>query len=302
MHKSCIVIRPLYKGVLLCLAFSWFLLQCGCGGYAIKYDLGKYQTPVAGVTQPMSIAVAVFSDVRPLEERADSVRKKSHSSNLGDYTYDREFKGPVDEGVTEMITKHLEYSNVFTNVVMTHKHREEITDQYLDSLRGKGVDAILIGRINHFYGYYEQDLGRQLALALPLACLGLPLYFDSYHDKTTYFLGEPITTVEIDYVKQLMGELVVDAGVALGFVLESTFHRDIEWRTDLSFELVNTANLQVLCTDSVNVAKKFHGAMPGVDTNHRKFEVALESLRDAVNQFVHYIGGTSLNESPVSMP
>jgi len=269
-------------------------IQNGCG-YDITYDMTRSNVATCSHTHQFNVVVAHFTDNRPPEERIDTLRKEITDRRIGNYTYDENFSSPVDEAITILTTKHLMYSKVFSNIMSSTKTSEEIDNGYLDTLSAKGVDHVLTGRIDHFYGYYEQRIGKQLLYGLPLACLiGIPLTIASIEHETQVILGERFTTVKINPVIQGLATLGFLAGGSLGSYLESMERRDIEWRTNLSINLINTKNHEILWQDTINVQNSINSSMPGVNTDKRKYEVAVESLRIALNDLVKRLSMLSI--------
>ena len=69
--------------------------------------------------------------------------------------------------------------------------------------------------------------------------------------------------------------------------------RRIEDRTELRVKLFSTATHEQLWENSFDVSSSGDRAMPGISTEQRKFQVAVWSLRDLVNQIVEDLAEAS---------
>lgn len=265
----------------------------GCG-HAIKYKLSDKDILVSETKQKLSVVVTTFSDLRPPEERIQSERIKLHYKDVGDYTYDKKLKGKVNEEITKMIVKHLDYSRVFSKVSFTYISAEELTEDYLDTLRDAGFDAILTGDVLNFYGYYDNDASTillPLAFIMPPFIVAINLMRSSAGVEETPY-GPRVKERSLD--AELLCYGFIYAGGKLGIYVESLRKRDIEWRTRLLAQLVSTSTYDVLWGDIVESYAKEHKSIPGTDAGEGKFKMAIQSLRDAVNKMVE-----SLSESPI---
>ncbi len=264
--------RETFKLMVLC-SLLLGLFCSGCG-YSIKYGLNQRDIVTAETSRPLRVYVTQFIEKRPNEEREKSSRKEKGESDLGDYTYDKQFRGTVSEEISKMAAQHLSYSKVFAQVTFA----PSVTEDNLDSQSETEVDAILTGEIEHFYGYYDSNIGRQLLYTVPLGVAsGLLL-------NTTLSSGNTQYTV-----------YWIGPGMVLGYYLESLHKRRIEYATQLSAKLISTSTKEVIWQDSFIIAEKMRGSMPGIGTKQRKFQITLKSLRDAVNQMVESIATSSLS-------
>ncbi len=250
----------------------------GCG-YAIKYNLNEKDIFLSESTKPLKVQFATFSDMRDVVEREKSARKQEGYTDLGDYTYDKEFRGDVAEEITKMSIKHLNYSKVFSyEITPASFGTEQPSAEVLDSLGEMGIDAVITGEINHFYGYYDQSLGRQLLYGLPLAVAsGLLLTWTttSGNYQTTYYWYGP--------------------GLVLGGYLESLHERIIRKHVQMRAILISTTTHQPFWEDSFEISSTEKRSMPGLSTSERKFQVTVWSLREAVNQMVKSIERATLS-------
>lgn len=256
---------------LFCGAVFASLVFGGCG-YSIKYGLNDQDIVSSSHTNPLNVQVAVFSDTRPPEEREKSAREELGQSDLRDYTFNKEFKGEVAEGVTNMLVEHLAYSRVFQQITASSIASDQLSDGMLDSLATQGVDALLVGEVAHFYGYYDQSLARKLLYSVPLGVLSAMLFSFTTDSYVVYWYGP---------------------GLVLGNYLESRHSRRIEDRTELRVKLFSTATHEQLWENSFDVSSSGDRAMPGISTEQRKFQVAVWSLRDLVNQIVEDLAEAS---------
>ncbi|RMD98686.1 MAG: hypothetical protein D6814_07040 [Calditrichaeota bacterium] len=97
------------------------------------------------------------------------MRKEKRKINAEDYTYDRGFKGQVNEAITAMLVKHLAYAKIFNSVTMGSFSSDQVTDEALNKLSKNGVDAVLAGELHHFYGFYDYHIYKQFGYSLLLA-------------------------------------------------------------------------------------------------------------------------------------
>ncbi len=248
----------------------------GCG-YAIRYNLNQREIVKSSSPAPLKVQVATFSDKRDGVEREKSARKAKGVPDAGDYTYDKEFRGKVAEEMTKMLVNHLNYSNVFSSQATPAAFSSaQLSDALLDSLARKGFDAVLTGELANFYGYYDQNLGRALAYMLPLGVAsGLLLNFSttSGNTQTTFYWYGP--------------------GLVLGSYLESLHPRRIAKHVQFSARLISTKTHQPLWENRFDVAETAKRSMPGISTEQRKYQVAVWSLREAVNQMVESLAKSS---------
>lgn len=254
------------------------LIMSGCA-YPIKYKLNEKNISILKQTLPLRVLVTKFSDMRNSEERIKSLRKQKGYPDYGDYTYDKQFKGEVAEAITTMLVQHLNYSRVFSQVELAPFTSEQLSEEKLTSLSQIGVDAVMTGEIQHFYGYYDTNIFREILYQIP-----------SY----LYYFINPFG-FSSDFVDALIHVSIWITGTIGGLYLESLHKRDIEWRTKLSVKMIHTSTHDVLWEDTIEIFGKVHQRMPGPGGRPpRKFEVAINSLRDAVNKMVKSLSQVSL--------
>lgn len=253
----------------LCALILAVIFLNGCG-YSIKYNLDRKDIIIPESTIPLKVQVVTFSDNRGKVEKEKSARKAKGESDIADYTYDKEFQGVVAYEITKMLVKHLNYSKLFSpQVELASFGYDQISEEKLDYLQKAGFDAVLTGRISHFYGYYDRNIGKQLVYSLPLAIAsGLLLSWTttSGNYEITYYWYGP--------------------GLALGYYLESLHKRRIEHRTTLIVKLISTTTHQPFWQKNFDVFITGLRSMPGISTERRKYEVSVSSLREAVNNMI----------------
>ena len=240
---------------------------CGSGKYIIDYAPVEPFDKVSTIHHPLNVQLATFSDKRPLEEKLMTVRSKEVKSDSSDYTYDAEIEGSVAEGISDIVVKHLDYSKVFRSVSHTSITSDSITDSRLDSLHERGVDALIVGDINHFYGYYPIKPGLLIlgtAIALPCAIL-VPLL--AINVSAWYWFLEPFPPI-------------------LPMYLESLPSRNIKYATGLTARMISTSTHKLLWEGSCEESRQFYGKMPAPVIFPNKYICATNSLRQAVNKMV----------------
>jgi hypothetical protein len=269
--------KRFYVMIAVVFAVTQFLF-IGCG-YQINYVLNDEKILHAAKATPLKVRVAQMKDAREDIEKEASGRKNSGYEDFTDYTYDKGFRGNVPGDITSMLVNHLNYSGVFNPPAMVSSiHSGDISDAALDSLGQSGFDALLVGEIRNFYGYYDQNIGRQMLYEIPLAVAsGLLLNWSttSGNYQVNYYWYGP--------------------GLVLGAYLESLHKRKIEQHIRLNVKLISTTTHQPAWEDNFEIYQSGKRAMPGLNTANRKFELAVFSLRDAVNDMVKSISDNSEN-------
>lgn len=253
-----------------------FLFLNGCK-HPIKYGLNPRDILISKEILPMKVAVIEFTDIRPQEEREKSSREEKGFSDIGDYTYDKNFKGEVAEAITTMLIDHLRYAKIFSEVKSIAFAGEGLSKDNIDVFKQKGFDAVIVGKIKNFYGYYDRNVAREFIFMLPglASAIVMPSIVDPY-----------------SFSESLVGVLV-EAGILFsGTYLETLVKRDIEWKTELHVRLIQTSTSDAIWEDTFQVFGKVHKNMPGLGAGN-KYKVAVNSFRDAVNKMVK-----SLSQSP----
>jgi hypothetical protein len=268
------------------IALSAILLY-GCGGYAIKYDFKKSDFINSDSARALQVVILPLDDMRPPEERLEQEREALDKPEAGNYTCDEEFKGTVSEEISKMIAKHLKHSKVFSRVEFRSVPMANANEKFLDSLRAKGVDMILVGEIDHFYSYYWTDgmdlmipATLELAIGVPLMVVGINQHVDKL--KTQSLLET--SSVEFDPMVDIVPEIGCLVGGMIGSVIVNSRTRPIEWHTEIAVKLVSTTNSNIVWEDTLSSYKNDRKVFSGFGSN--KFDLLMESLQDVTNQMV----------------
>ncbi len=280
-----------FKMLLRAVLAAAFLLG-GCG-YPIKYRLNDAGIVRAQQALPLRVQVATFTDKREPQEHEKKARKAAGFSDVNDFSYDNGFHGKEAEEITQVLVAHLSYSNAFTATQRGAFSSESISDSVLAALAAGGIEAVLVGEIENFYGYYDQNPGRQFLYGLGLGlAFGIPVYLATGSSEETSTFSTGIGTVRATETKfnGIPGSIATSIGASLGYYLESTHKRNIERHTKLSARLLNTSTRATLWQDTFEIHEKDFKAMPGLNTETRKYEVTVAALREAVNRMVESLG------------
>jgi hypothetical protein len=245
----------------------------------------------------IKVAVVVFEDARDNIEKDRKVRESEGVPDFKDYTSDKDFGGNVAYDISRMIAEHLEYSGSFKEVTFVDRSSNEITPDLLDSFSNNAYDAVLAGKIKNFFGYYDQrpsssalaQFGMGLAFGIPVAILTTRV-------ETSEISGPFGTVGEMKEIKinPIAIGLATSAGMMLGSYMESKSERKIERRTQLELRLIDTEAGNIIWRDKVDVDIDEESSYPGINTSKRKQQVAVESLKSAVNEIVRSISNAGL--------
>lgn len=261
--------------------------------YPINYRLNRQTISSSNSQIPLKVQVASFSDARDTIERNRDARKSKGGQDVNDYTYDKRFSGVVDRSISQMMVKHLAYSGTFASVQLSSYNSDQINDAALDELAQNGVDAVMTGSIENFYGYYDHHPGAQMALSLGLGLgLGLAVGFATVEEEE-HNLGFGATYKETK-MNPIAVSLATSFGTGLGSYLESTAQRKIERHVRLSAKLIDTRTRSKLWEDTFEIKQFDVKSMPGFNTDLRQFELAVGALREATNAMVGSLAKVSL--------
>lgn len=272
---------------LVCIVILATIILGGCTtfgyrskGYSIEYKLKNKNIVLSKSPKQLNVQVARFYDTRPLVEREKSARKNKSDRDINDYTYDNEFKGNVNEKITKMMIEHINYSKVFTpEVTLASLGSEQVSDASLDYLAETGIDAIMTGEIEHFYGYYDQKPFRKILYRLPLqiscAVVSLGLSMAILDGKMGIFTTFP--------------------GGYFGNYIESLHKRHIAQHVLLKVRLISTKTHKKLWEESFDVSFNGRKNIPGFSIKKRKFQIVILSLQDAINKIVKSLENTNLS-------
>jgi len=278
MNATPRVFSPRSALVVLCATFL-----AGCAGkYAIKYELGPNTLSPSERTLPLVVRVATFTDSRPEEEKVRSAREAKGGGDVGDYTYDEQFEGQVAGEISKMVAAHLAYVKVFRAVELAPlTPAAAAAPRTLDSLNTAGVDALLVGEVSHFYGFFDQNMPRAFLFMTGLGVAsGLLLNFNVESDGGT---------LNVSWY---------GPGMALGAWLDSRHARRVERATQLKVRLLSTTTHAALWEQTIDVASKTSAPASGFTGGTRKYEAAVGSLVDAVRSMAAGLGRISLPGSP----
>ncbi|MBW1804363.1 MAG: hypothetical protein JRJ85_26975, partial [Deltaproteobacteria bacterium] len=271
-------IHAMSLGVVLLLSF---LIFGGCA-YKINYSLRPSEIIRAQETAAIKVAVAGLDDRRNSIERQKSTREANGAEDAGDYTYDKDFKGIVAGDVTRMLVSHLEYSECFREISALDKETSDLDRVVLDSLADEGVDAVMIGSLENFYGYYDRNQGSEILMqgGLGLAFGTLFAIMTTSRETSEFGWGGEITEIKINPIAISLG---TSGGMMLGSYLESLKKRDTECHTRIAVKLLSTSTGEIVWEETGDASEFEHRAMPGLKNSKRKHELAVSSLKDAIN-------------------
>lgn len=283
--------------ILLTVVAGWLL--AGCGGYKINYSLNQREIVRSQQPCSLAVAVAILNDIRDERENLEDAQEAISADNVGDYTYDKDFKGEVDVSISEMLASHLEYSRSFRKIALLKSNSATLSRPVMDSLGAMGVEAVLTGNIVHFSGFYDQ---RPMNEALFQVGLGVGIGVAATlltMEKKTYEISNGFSHSGMSYpeVNPIASTLGATAGAELGSLIESSSKRDIARHTQLSVSLLSTATSDTLWKEIAEVAEREYKSLPGFNTSSRKQELAVSSLREAVNKIVE-----SLSKAQIHLP
>lgn len=133
----------------------------GCAAQ-VKYQFDK-DSFVSPEPKKYAAAVDVFQDNRPEREKEGKLYgKESYAVNN-----DKMFKKDIPRQVSQMLAEHLTKAKVFDKVQV-----EEIPDglelktEEMAGLKNKGYDLAVMGKLNHFYGYYSDQVSAATSAVL----------------------------------------------------------------------------------------------------------------------------------------
>lgn len=127
-----------------------FLVLCvsGCAT-TVKYS---FDNSLYRRNAPLNYCVLVdnFEDGRPAIERDGTVYKGKDVS----CTADKNFKPNVNTQISQMLVEHLNKAQLFNAVQFkdVDDNLYQAPDE-MDKLSKQGIDLVITGNINHFYGY-----------------------------------------------------------------------------------------------------------------------------------------------------
>ncbi|MBF0593404.1 MAG: hypothetical protein HQL22_00395 [Candidatus Omnitrophica bacterium] len=118
----------------------------GCASLApVKYSLGG--DLYKGSSSGKVLLVSVLKDTRPEAEHTGQ-----KSGNMPLYTGDGDFKPDVALQISQQLADHLKSSGLF-NTVILQRVNDDLDTEAMQKLSDQGIDYVLVGNINHFFGY-----------------------------------------------------------------------------------------------------------------------------------------------------
>lgn len=261
-------------------------IMTGCA-YNLSYNLNSREIRQSPVPSHLRVAVVPLVDERDPIERSKEARKAARGTDVGDHTSDKDFKGEVAVEISKMTAKHLQYAQCFDQVEFVTLTAANFTQADQLRLRQEGFDAILTGSLRSFYGYYDRSTGRELLwnAALPLSA-GLIAGFMSVKTEEKSIGGVAPMTFTETTVDPIIPTVAVSISPLLGGLIESSADRDIAWQTSFALDLIDLKSGSITWSDSIVVSDSVHTSMPGIKIGKRKQEVAVASLREAINLLV----------------
>lgn len=146
-----------------CGVFSTYSMVAfsGCAAQ-VKYQFDK-DSFVSPESKKYAVAVDVFQDNRPEREKEGKLYgKEGYAVNN-----DKMFKKDIPRQVSRMLAEHLTKAKVFDKVQV-----EEVSDDLesktdeMAGLKNKGYDLAVMGKLNHFYGYYSDEVSATTSAVL----------------------------------------------------------------------------------------------------------------------------------------
>lgn len=196
---------------------TWLLLATlplfllGCGSSPIRYSTKERRLFIPKESIAMRVAVANFPDARPDEEKDRSKRKVAEGESAGDFSDDTDFADKnFGRGLARMTAIHLNESGLFNTVQHVDIDRNAAEADPKGAAL-KGYDAVLVGDVNHFWGYLHKSIFRTIFF-LPLGGSG---YFIDHALKTPVKGAAEFGNVKLISTKT--GEILYQGTVNSGF-------------------------------------------------------------------------------------
>jgi|GEM_PF-2745773 len=257
-------------------------------GHGIRYNLDAPEIRTATTGKPYRVLVTTLIDKRDPVERFKSAREREGYSDLSDYTYDTDFRGQIPEEITKMIIAHLQHAGLFDGGVVERQFAMKgLSREKLNRLRESKIDAVLVGRLESFYGYYDRNRLRKWLYRVPfLAALGVTAAGAADQQEKIEQGTYPISEA---------------AMLSLGFSInhmESLHKRSIESGTRMTLSLVSTETGEILWKDTIDISDKSQGTVAGISLRgNSDNKLAVSALKLAVNELV-----AQLEDAPFGKP
>lgn len=159
-----------YPSPVLLGTFALFLCIASACGRQIVYKLTDDDITKGYSTASLRVAVAELTEARPAVEKAKRLRSEQGQEHARDYTDDSSWRVPESSSVTaavsEMVVEHLRSSEVFAGVAGVPLASSECDSGRVRSFAARGVDAILCGELEHFYGLAEDHEGKAILITI----------------------------------------------------------------------------------------------------------------------------------------
>ncbi len=140
---------------ILCGAFLLFnmVVLSGCAAQ-VKYNFDK-DLFVSTASKNYAVVIDAFQDNRPDREKEGKLYGKDGYA----ISNDKMFKKDIPLQVSQMLAAHLTKAKVFNKVeVMDVPDDLESRLDEMAGLKDKKYDLAVIGKLNHFYGYYSDEV------------------------------------------------------------------------------------------------------------------------------------------------
>lgn len=126
-----------------------FVIASGTGcTTVVKYDLrDAHMAQPDSKRQGLRVAVAPLQDMRPDQEKNSPVSMPKAE------TRDKMFKdGEVARGISEALVTHFNHVQLFKTAELVDKSAMLPSSDVMEKMKGLGYDALLTGKVTHFYG------------------------------------------------------------------------------------------------------------------------------------------------------
>ena len=179
-----------------------------------------------------------------------------------------ELQKNVSKKIPRMLINQIYSRKIFEKATLFSSPSKYVSNAKLDSLRKKGVDAVIVGNIIYSNKYHKSNIGRMMLYAVPLGVISaiiLNFTVERSSGYTIYYWYGP--------------------GVALGVYLESALHK--EYDMEFVVKMVSTSTYDILHEDVYKIhLKKIIG--------QKTFELPTEPLRDLINEMVEELSKVSV--------
>ena len=147
IRTKCEAVNRCRRSWRFILALSILLGSVGCAGH-VSYSVGEVpRFPPGQQRAAMRVAMAIFEDRRPFVERTESSRFDSAhaTSDFGDICT------KLPQQIAGAMTAHFSKARLFARVTVVEDWFADDSPEALTLARVQGFDALLVGRISHYY-------------------------------------------------------------------------------------------------------------------------------------------------------